>query len=741
MSTLNVITLLFNGLTLALALGFLIIVLWHDARKELNQFFAMFLFLVTLWNIGSLAALGMSLIDPRSMFLSLASSVMELGFTGSSIAVYTMTAVLVGVHTRRFRWLAFASLVLVVGYQGFLIVNQAPIRFEFGEGGTFQYRFQSLSALFYVAFDGLTFYLIWRYRRKIRSIGLLVGLNLFVLGQFLGFLNPSLGITSAAINVSSLAALVISFAILGREILTPLGERITQLEAIHKVSLAITSQISLHRVLDQIATQAAGWLNADAAGIFLVDGQRLRLATVYNLPARYTDSLVELGCGVAGTVAQNRQSIYLENYGRDWRGEPDLPLSSETFGSVISVPLIYGNDAIGVLMVIAGRQGSMFRREDVRPLELLGAQAAVAIAHSHSFEEQNALTRQVEAARSQLETVLTSTENPVIAIDRHLHLIFTNSAAERLLAMTAEQKKQPVVDILPESVLPSNYYEVLQQLKRKGSYIYEVSLKGQVYLCHVAQLGRPRPAGWVAVLNDVTQLKELDRLKSEMVRMTSHDLKNPLQAAMANLELLEEDLEGYDNPEVQNSVAIIGKQLLRMNRIIAGILDLERLKAGTLAMVLCHPEQVIASMMDEMQPVALNKGILLTAVLEDHLPCFMADPGQFERALINLVENAVKFTPQGGQVNVRTHANSDDILFTVQDNGIGIPESLQPYVFDRFVRGGQRGQKGAEQIGGSGLGLSIVKAIVENHQGEVWLSSSEGSGATFYIRVPAVSAQ
>lgn len=738
MSVLNVSTLLLNGLTLALALGFLIIVLWHNARKELNQFFAIFLFLLTLWNVGSLVTLGVSLIDPQSPLLALATGVMELGFTGSSVAVYTLSAVLVGVHLRRFRWLAFTSLLLVLGYQIFLIVNNSLPPLELKGDNTFQYRFQTLSALFYLSFDGVALYLVWRYRRKMRSFGLFVGLNLFVLGQCLGFLNPALGVTSASINVCSLAGLIISFAILKREIITPLAERITQLEAIHKVSLAITSQISLEKVLEQITTQAAGWLNADAAGIFLAEDQQLKLATVYNLPGNYVNSVVVLGQGVAGTVAKTRQSVYLENYARDWKGASDLPLANETFGSVISVPLNYGNEAIGVLMVIAGRQSNMFRREDVRPLELLGAQAAVAITHSHLFAEQNELTGQVEAARSQLETVLTSTENPVIAVDRQLHPIFANPAAQKLFAISNGEKSLPITKTLPLSVLPSNYREVLGQLRHRTSYVYEVSLREQVFLCHVAQLGRPRPKGWVAILNDVTQLKELDRLKSEMVRMTSHDLKNPLQAAMANLELLEEDLADYEDVEVHTSIITISKQLLRMNRIIAGILDLERLKAGTLAMVTCHPRQIVENSLDEVRHLAEDKRVELAAFVDQEVPCFMADPGQFERALINLLENAVKFTPSGGHVSVRVRGENDQVVFEVEDDGIGIPDALHFHIFERFMRGAQLGQKGAEHVSGSGLGLSIVKNIVENHQGQIWLRSQEGQGTTFYMSVPAV---
>src|SRR5689334_17370588 len=189
MSAANTITLLFNGLTVALALGFLLIILWHDARKELNQLFAALIFLVTIWNIGSLLAQAFSLVDVGSPLIPLAVSIMELGFTGSSIAIYALTAVLMGVHTKRFRWLAFLGMFLVLGYQIFLIFSNTPVPFESLGDGFYKYRFQPLAALFYLSFDGTTLYLIWRYRRKIQSRSLIAGITLFVIGQSLGFLN------------------------------------------------------------------------------------------------------------------------------------------------------------------------------------------------------------------------------------------------------------------------------------------------------------------------------------------------------------------------------------------------------------------------------------------------------------------------------------------------------------------------------------------------------------------------
>ncbi|MBZ0279587.1 MAG: GAF domain-containing protein [Anaerolineae bacterium] len=742
MSVVSTITLLSNALTLALALGFLIIVLWQDIYKELNQFFAVFLLLVILWNMGSLLALGFSLVDPRSTFITIAVSIMELGFTGSSIAIYALSAILVGVHTKRFRILAFLALLIVLAYQVFLVVANAPIGYVALGDGFFRYRFQLFSTIFYLMFDGAALYLIWRYRRKVRSYGLLVGLNLFILGQTFGFLNPELQIVSLSINLCSIATLMISFSILRQEIITPLADRVRQVEAVHKVSLAITSHISIDTVLNQIATQATGWLNADAAGIFLTVNDELELVTVHNLPDSYIHAHVLIGEGVVGVAAKTQQSIYLENYNRDWRGKTDLPLAKDVFGSVISVPLIYRTETIGVLLVIAGRQGELFLRDDVQLLELLAAQAAVAIAHSHSFEEQRKLTSQVEAARSQLETVLISTENPVIAVNRQLQIIFVNPAARSLLPDGNLPNDQIITEIVPSNTLPYDYHEMLRDLRHNRAHIYEIAAKGRVYLCHLAQIGRPKAVGWVAVLNDVTQLKELDRLKSEMVRMTSHDLKNPLQAAMANLDLLTEDLSNNDTPEVQLSLSAIGKQLARMNRIIGGILDLERIKTGTISMSPCIPEQLVRNVVEEIRHLADDQRITLVTHLNQNIPTIWVDPEQFERALINLIENAIKFTPSGGEVAIEVafDQKSNGVIFEVRDTGIGIPIELQPHVFDRFWRGAGKGQEGAEHISGTGLGLSLVKTIVENHHGEIWLNSQLNQGTRFFIRLPIRSA-
>jgi signal transduction histidine kinase len=733
---LNTIMVLVNGTTLALALGFLLLLLWQNAKKEQNQFFASFLLLVMLWNLGSLLLQGSILTGNNVALASLALSMIELGFTGSSIAIYILTTILIGVHSRRFRRLAFASLFLIVGYRIFLIMGQAQVPASAADS-VLAYSFQPLFILFYLTFDGLTLLLLWRYRRKIRSRMLVLGIAVFLLGQSLIFVNPALPITSFSTIVSAFGALIMCFAIVQQEIITPLSERTSQIESMHRVSLAISSQIGIDTVLNEIAVQAAGWLNADGVGIFLVradahTGDRLlALETVYGLPPQYLGAEILIGRGVAGTAAEKQQTIFLENYNRDWHEEDDLPVARETFGSVICAPMLYAGNIIGVLLVIASQQGHLLNLHDVYLLELLSAQAAVAIAHSQLFAEQQQLNNQVEAAHSQLETVLSSTDNPVIAIDRHFRLIFANPAARNLFAVDHDQS---IIPHVPRSAFPHDYRTALRDIRCKGGHVYEVAVDDKVFLCHLATLRTGDADGWVAVLNDVTQLKELDRMKSEMVRMASHDLKNPLMGAMAYLDLLRDDLKDIEYQAADETINTIEWQLERMNRLIRGILDIERLRTVSAYLEVCSPREIVDAAIAEMAHQLQVRQIDLCVTIEESVPGFWADKEQFERAIVNLVENAIKFSPGSAGIHVQVYTDGRQVVFCVRDNGVGIPADIQPRIFDRFFRGQQQG---VEHVTGSGLGLSLVKTIVENHNGKIWFESEQKIGTTFFVSVPA----
>ncbi len=732
--TANVIALLSNGLTLALALGLLILILWHDPGSDSNRYFSLFLFMMVVWSAGALLGRAAAYVNAGTGVIQAGLRLLDIGFTGASISVYIYSAVITGVRGRLFRIVALAGLSLIFVYQLLLLfLSDTPQPYQISGDGTLIYRFDTPSVLLYLGFQIATVLLVWRNRLRIGARALWGGILLFTAGQMLGLLSPQFRRLGVAEEVSAMAALIMSYSVVREQIMIPLLGRAKQLEAVRDVGLAVTSHLHLQETLSTIAAQVVGLLDADGAAIFLKRDAMLELAAVFNLPEQFVGIELGMGQGVVGSVALEHRGRRIDSYHQDWKGEPDLPLAHETFGAVACVPLMFAGEVVGVLLVIQGRQGRLFDRDDMYLLELLGPQAAVAITNSRLFEAEQGLSEDLTAAKDQLEAVLTGTENPVVAVDRGFRIIFANPAVIKLLETHTDPVGQRIVDLVPRRYLAPSPRRALRDLHTQHVHIYEIAAQGRTYLCHLAELGRPRPEGWVAVLNDVTQLKELDTLKSQMIQMTSHDLKNPLQAAMSYLELLNEDGQSVFTGDMKEYVEIIWTQLTRMFRIISGILDLERIQAGTPMFEECVLENVLGRVVLDMADQARKKGLLLELDIRNELPSVLGDAQQLTQAFANLVENAVKFTESGGTVWVRARSEDRIVAVDVEDTGIGIPLDDQARIFDRFYRGRQQA---LVRVSGSGLGLSLVKAIIDHHRGEISFDSEPGKGTRFRVKLP-----
>ncbi len=737
MGALNTVTLISNGLTLALASVLLLLLLWQDPRSPLNLLFAFFLLMVLIWATGSLFARSMAFISGDAEMVAWGLRMLEFGYIGSCVALYLFTSAMVIRPGSFFYVVSALGVGLLFVYQLVVLFSSPPPSFWVPREGMLGYELTPRSALFYILIQALTIFLVWRYRRKIREPALKLGIVLFALVQMGGLISPYLRQAGLAVTLGAPAVAIMSYAMVHQQVMLPLLGRAAQLETVREIGLAITSRLGLQEVLSSVAAQAAGLIGGDGAAIFLLQGEQLVLAAVYNVPEPFVGHRLQKGEGVAWKVVETGGSVMLADY-RHWKGEPEMPMAREAFGSMIAVPLRFGDEIVGVLEVIERRLGRVFDDDDRDLLEMLAPQAAVAVMNGRLFEQQRSLAAELASAKSQLETVLASTNNPVIAVDRAMRVILANPAACDLLAPGKGRiEGELLTEFAPREFFPPDIRAALRDMRRERAHTYEIHAHGRTYLCNVAMLGWPRAQGWVAVLNDVTRLIELDRLKSQMIRMTSHDLKNPLFAAMSYTELLLEEGEAVLDDDLRHYIDEIWHQLERMNRIITGILDLERVQAGTPAYERCDLAEIVRDIVGEMRSQAEAKRQELGLDVSDGVPSMLGDPQQLAQAVVNLVDNAIKFTPEGGRIEVRLRTQNGHILLEVEDNGIGIPEDAQAHVFERFFRAYQRG---AENVEGSGLGLSLVKAIVDGHNGRIWFESREGEGTTFSILFPAVEA-
>ncbi|MBC7107085.1 MAG: PAS domain-containing protein, partial [Firmicutes bacterium] len=258
----------------------------------------------------------------------------------------------------------------------------------------------------------------------------------------------------------------------------------------------------------------------------------------------------------------------------------------------------------------------------------------------------------------------------------------------------------------------------------------------RVFRVHITPLrdAPEGPGGVVALLRDITEYRRLEQMRTEFVANVSHELRTPLTSIRGFLETL---LDGAvdDPPTARRFLETMALEAERLARLIDDLLQLSRLEDRR---VVLRRERVdmaviVARVVDIFRAGAREKGLELGYHVQTHLPPVAGDPDMLARVLVNLVDNAVKYTPEGGRITVRAEAADGHVRVSVSDTGVGIPEESLPRVFERFYR---VDKSRAREQGGTGLGLAIVKHIVEAHGGRVWARSEVGRGSTFTFELP-----
>jgi signal transduction histidine kinase len=237
-----------------------------------------------------------------------------------------------------------------------------------------------------------------------------------------------------------------------------------------------------------------------------------------------------------------------------------------------------------------------------------------------------------------------------------------------------------------------------------------------------------------AIAEQNKRLLELDRLKDEFLSLVSHELRTPLTSIRGYLDLVLEEEAGDLNPEQRRFLEAVERNSGRLLRLVGDLLFVAQADAGRLSLEQAKVDLagLAADCVEGAAPAAAEKSIDLILAATP-VPAFVGDRGRLTQVVDNLVSNALKFTPEGGRVEVSTKLNGDHVSIEVSDTGIGIPVADQPRLFERFFRSSVAHD---QAIPGTGLGLAIVKAIVEAHKGQITIDSQEGRGTAFRIDLP-----
>jgi signal transduction histidine kinase len=234
------------------------------------------------------------------------------------------------------------------------------------------------------------------------------------------------------------------------------------------------------------------------------------------------------------------------------------------------------------------------------------------------------------------------------------------------------------------------------------------------------------------ILRDISERLELAELRTDLTSMIFHDLRSPIGNIISSLEVLQATLIG-DDETIQSVLSIAMRSSRRASRLVESLLDLDRLETNRAVLNLSQASigALVAEAVEEIHPTAEAKGQLLRMELPPRLPTLEIDVDMIRRVLINLLENAIKYTRSGDQITVRTSSRDGELVVSVADSGPGIPGEDLEKIFDKFTRVTKD-----DRPKGLGLGLAFCRLAVEAHGGEIWVESEEGKGSTFSFSLP-----
>ncbi len=402
-----------------------------------------------------------------------------------------------------------------------------------------------------------------------------------------------------------------------------------------------------------------------------------------------------------------------------------LPASSSLApAALLAIALRHENQYYGVLWV-GYSETRLISEEEVRFIATLASQTAMAAANAKLYAT-------AELGRQRLEAVLTSTPEPVMVFDEADRLLLINPAACQLRSLVSSTTPG---QSLAEVVSNEELYNLLADFTENRDSTRELRLANQrTYSISVSAVNNnQRMVGKVCLLRDITDFRELDAMKTDVLSSVSHDLRTPLTFIKGYATMMQ--MVGELNEQQREYVGKIVSGVENMTKTVTDILDIGRIESGVrLKIEKISPVSVVEQVVNLLQPAALQKNIVLTINADTNGEVLIdADVEMLNQAVFNLIENAIKFTGMAGKVNIQLTSTDKTILFEVRDTGIGVAPLDRPHIFDKFYRSNRRE---SYKNRGTGLGLAIVKSIAERHHGRTWVDSKLGRGSSFFLEIP-----
>ncbi len=516
---------------------------------------------------------------------------------------------------------------------------------------------------------------------------------------------------------------------------TPQQPAFDDLRLLTEVSQLLTS-LDLETVMRQVIDLMSKAVGAASASLFLHSGQHIDWQHIFLMRDLNPDESITvlqtvLDEGLAGWVMRHKEATIVYDTETDARwhvfeDDPDQPRS------VLCAPFIY-NDRVMAVLTLAHPEPGHFDNHHLELVKIMANQASVAIRNAQLFQ-------QTQAQQHQLEAVLHALPETLFVLDQHGRILLTSDSVPQLLSRDQPLEREDIIGHMlsefiaedqPGAVLAPAQRIVNQPLPHDEPWTFETrdEERGHDYQVTMGTWQNPaqKTRGYTLLMHDVTMLRDLHRFKDEMLKIVSHDLRSPVSLIISATDMLEMDMPPLSaDSDIPQYLAIIHQATTRMENLLDDLM-----RTGTTNQRQINPEQLIREVVERIRPLADRKQHTLEMdVRVDDVIGLVADPMLIGEAMENYLSNAIKYTPKKGRIIVHAYGQDDQFHFTVEDNGVGIAAEYLSHLFEPYYRPPGTVEQGY------GVGLNLVKTIVERHRGQVWVESTEKAGSQFGFWLP-----
>ena len=490
----------------------------------------------------------------------------------------------------------------------------------------------------------------------------------------------------------------------------------------------LTSELDPAAVLDEVVQQAPALVNAEAAAFRIVDGDELVVtAAEGNGADAALESRSPATGRLSGDVVQSGLPVALSDAGADDRLRELDPMLVAGHSAFLGVPVGAAEGAVAGVLAVYAEQPREWREEEIEALQAVAASTSAALSNAELYQR-------VALERERSVAILANIADGIVAVDREGNVVLWNAAAERITGVPARAALgRAPVDVLqrsleaPDGAAPGNRLVAVMRGRE------------EVWLS-VTEAVMQDPLGGVAgrifAFRDISGDRLVEQVKSDFVSTVSHELRTPLTSIYGFAEtLLRQDVV-FGEEEQQTFLRYIASESQRLTTIVDTLLNVARLDTGDLKVNLADTDvrEVVGQVLDTVRVANGHKVVL--DIPDAPLPA-RADVEKLRQVFSILVDNAIRYSPDGGTIRVGAAMRDDTLEVTVSDEGIGIPQADQEQIFRKFYRGADAELRvGA---GGTGLGLFIARGLVTAMGGRIWVASREGEGSSFSFELPAPS--